>query len=373
MRSTWTAVLALLLATAAATADTAVLDKTTTGTPEIKAIEAIRFAPGGVLLLADGKGAQVIAVETGGSAAKAGFMKAVDGIDKEIAGKLGVGVKDMEIIDLAVHPVTNTAYVAVSEKVNRKSVIVTIDGEGKIGEFPLEKVKYAKLALPSEGKSTLSRLTDMVWTGDRLLVAGQANEEFGSKLFSIPGPLSHEAKAAVYSTETYHVQHGKWETKAPMTTLMSFVEENKKYVAGAFACTPVVKYPLDDLKAGEKVKGISMVELGSGNRPLNMFMYEKGGKGYILLNTFRMFNPKAFGPSPYLTFRIDQSMMSDKEKVNEKAVRRLDRQNKPATDSIKLVETFHGVRHMDRLGEDRALTIREGDKGGLSLVAIELP
>ena len=46
----------------------------------------------------------------------------------------------------------------------------------------------------------------------------------------------------------------------------------------ALACTPVVRYPVDDVKAGAKVKGESVIELGSGNQPRTMIAYEKGGK-----------------------------------------------------------------------------------------------
>src|SRR4051812_23579939 len=68
--------LVLLLLAAPALADTQVLKKTTTGTPTVAAIDAIRFGPGGVLFIGDGRGGQVLAVETGGVAARAGFREA---------------------------------------------------------------------------------------------------------------------------------------------------------------------------------------------------------------------------------------------------------------------------------------------------------
>jgi hypothetical protein len=247
MRHTRIACLALLLTAASAFADKAVLDKTVTGTPALQSIDVIRFGPGGVLFIGDGKGKQVIAVEVAGDRTEAGFKDAIERIDAKLAGKLGTPVKLADIIDIAVHPVSHVAHVAVRAP-GGKAAILTINGDGKIGEFVIENVKYAQVALPAAGKGTLSKVTDLAWAGDRLLVAGLANEEFGSKIFTAPAPLAHEAKAAIYSTETYHVAHGRWETRAPMTALMPYEEDGKKYLAGSFACTPVVKYPLDDVK-----------------------------------------------------------------------------------------------------------------------------
>jgi hypothetical protein len=370
--------LALLLMAANATAGTKVLDKTTSGTPTIQSMETIRFGPGGVLFIGDGKGAQVIAVEVPGEEGKAGFKEAIEKIDKQIADKLGAPVKGIEVVDLAVHPVSHIAFVLVRKQADRKTLLLTIDGSGKIGEFSLENVKYARVSLPLPNMSDLTTLTDLAWAGDRLLVAGLAKEKFASKIFSIPGPISHDAKASVFSTETYHVAHRRWETGAPMTVLMPYEEGGKKYLTGSFACTPVVKYPLDDLKPGDKVKGISMIEMGNGNRPRKMFSYEKDGKSYVLMNTFRMdfaHRSKPVGPSPYWTVRFERDLLngSDEGKVNEKAQWRIDKDFKPLTDRIKVVEPFHGVIRMDRLGDDRALTFKEDGKGGLTLVALALP
>jgi len=368
--------LALLLTAAVARADKPVLDKTTTGTPDIKSIDVIRFGPGGVLFIGDGRGSQVLAVQVGGEEAKAGFKENIDKVDTRIAAKIGTPVKGIEIVDLAVNPVTHVGYIAVRKQGDRKSLIFTIDGEGKIDEFALEKVKFARIELPADDKAPMTRVTDVAWAGDRLLVAGLANEQFASKIFSVSGPLSHEAKASVYSTETYHVAHGKWETKAPMTVLMPYEEDGKKYVAGSFACTPVVKYPLDDLKAGDKVKGVSMIEMGNGNRPLNMFSYEKGGKNYVLMNTQRMDRfhaSKPVGPSPYWAVCFDRELLVGKEKVNEKALWRIDKDFKPVSEKIRVVEDFHGVVHMDKLDAGRALTLKQDGKGGLTLAALKLP
>src|SRR5262249_22591396 len=164
-----------------------------------------------------------------------------------------------------------------------------------------------------------------------------------------------------------------WETRAPMQTILPYEEDGKRYLVGAFTCTPLVKYPLDELKPDAKVKGISMVELGQGNTPQDMFIYEKNGKSYVLVNTNRSFG-KPFVSSPYWTARVELDLLrTSGDKVNEKAIRRVNNQQKPQTDRIKMIEEFAGVVHMDRLDNENALVLRKDDKGALALLPLPLP
>src|SRR5438128_2667401 len=106
--------LALLLAAVSVHADTTkVLDKTTTGTPAIEKIDVIRFGPGGVLFIGDGTAGQVVAVAVDGNDAKAGFKDSIERIDTKLAAGVGAPAKGVEVVDLAVHPVSKIAYVAV--------------------------------------------------------------------------------------------------------------------------------------------------------------------------------------------------------------------------------------------------------------------
>lgn len=374
MRNTLLSAAALALLVAGSARGEHVLKKTVNGNPKLQSIQCIRFAPEGVLLIGDGAGAQVIAVQTPkAEPAKDGWNTKIEKIDEKLAGKLGTTAKGIEIVDLAVNPVSQTAFVAVRSTADKKPLILTVDGAGKVDEFALENVAYVRIMLPKGDKGPVQTVTDLAWAGDRLLVAGQTTEEFGSKICSVPGPLEDGAEAAMYSTETYHVAHKKWETRAPMQTIMPYEENGKKYIAGAFVCTPVVKYPLEALKPGDKVKGFSMIEMGNGNQPKNMFTYDKNGKSYVLMNANRRFG-KAFGTSTYWTVKFEKDLLAGAEAINEKAVLRVSPQLKPLTDRITHVEDFGGVIHMDRLDKDRAVVIQQADKDKpLTLVALALP
>ena len=105
-----------------------------------------------------------------------------------------------------------------------------------------------------------------------------------------------------------------------------------------------------------------------------MFTYQKDGKSYVLINTFRFHHQKKpFGPSPYWTARIETGVISENANINEKALKRLDSKGEPGTEKVKLIPEFHGVSHMDKLDAAHALVISEDDKGALTLKALTLP
>ena len=380
-RKLYAAALALgLLAWAApAHAQNTVLKTTATGNPQLKSIQAISFGPQGILLIGDGKGRQVVAIATGDTTLQKWTRPEIANIDEQLAGRIGTTRKGIEIKRLAVNPASGKAYIAIRRTEDKRDLILTVEGTGKVGEFALDNVKYARVKLPAAIKGSANTgnevlITDVTWAGDRVLAAVQARDTFASKIFSVKAPLVNDAEGTVYSTETYHVAHGRWETKAPIRTVLPYEQDGKNYVVGAFTCTPVVKFGLDNLENGAKVKGVSVVEVGNGNEPRDMFTYKKGGKTYILVSTYRFFHKRApVGPSPYWTVRVDGDLLREAANINEKALRRVKGNTKSLTDRAVVVAAFHGVRTMDRLDEGRALVIREDDKGNLSLRALPLP
>jgi len=368
------AVLTLVLIASLGVAADEVFKKSENGSPKIQSVDVITFGPDGALLIGDSKGAQVVAIDTKDTKAKPWKAAAIDKFEEKIAGKLGTTAKNIEIVHLAINRASGTAYIVVrkQDEKAKKSVILTVDGDGKIGEVNLEKVDYVAVPLPKGEKDTI-RITDLAWAKGRILVGGVNNEQFQSQVYSIPTPLDPANKATGFSTETYHVAHGKWETKAPMTTLIPLEQKGKQYVVGAFACTPVVRYPVEDIKSGAKVKGTSVIELGNGNMPLNMFAYTKDDKNYLLINNVRRFG-KQFGTSKYWVAQLDMSLFDETEKVNEKAPWRIDRKSlKPINDKVKMIEAFAGTFMMDKLNDKQALVIKEDGKGGHTFTALDLP
>ncbi len=346
-----------------------VLHKPHKGDLKLGKIDVINFAPGGVLLIGEGSKSRVIALKTGDTTPIDGTFSEIKGFTASIAAKMGIGKDDIALIDMEVNPASGKLYVAVRNQKNKQYAIIGISPNGEMEPVPTTDVEFVSVPLPKGDKAPVSLITDVLWIDNRLIASARCNEEFASKIFSADGPLKHEKAGSMYGAETYHVSHRRWETKAPMSVMIPFEEDGKHYIVGAFSCTPVVKYPIDAIQPGAKIKGVSMIELGSGNRPLDMFAYEKNGKPRVLTNTFRFHHEKRpYGPSPHLAFRFDQDLLDGENSVNENATRRLKGKD-PATDKIGIAEDFHGVVQMSRLDDKTALALREsGD-----LITIALP
>jgi hypothetical protein len=365
---------ALTLGSGAAQAQSSPLKNPEQGTPAIQSIEAISFAPGGVLLIGDGKGKQMVAVETGDTTKVQWTKTEVADIASVLAGRLGATAKDIQILKMAVNPASQTAYFAVRMLAMKKDIVLTLDGNGKVQELALDNVKFVGVPLP--GDANVTSVTGVSWAGDRVLVTALAKDNFANKCFSIMAPLGKDGSCGSFSTETFHVAHNQWETKAPIRTMMPYEENGKRYLVGTFTCTPIVKYNLDELQRGAKVKGISVIELGQGNTPQYMFTYDKGGKKYILMNAQRMgamqkSNP--VGPSEFWTAKVDFTILTENEKVNQAALwRTKGKANTSQTDRAEIVATFHGVTHMGQLDAERALVIRKDDRG-INLEVLPLP
>lgn len=324
---------------------------------KLEAAGALSFGPQGLLVIAEPRMGSVVAVQTGDAGPVKKLKQKVADVSGLVAKAVGATAENVTINDLAVNPQSGLIYLSVSRKPDNAASVVTIDADGKAAELKFDAMPWARVTLPGVTATKATNITDVAVASDRILAAGTCNEEFASKIFSIPLPMEHGATAGVYSAETYHVSHKKWETRAPISSFIPHEEGGKHYIVGAFACTPVAKFPLDDLKSGAQVKGVSVVELGSGNRPLDLFEYEKGGKRWIVTHTQRFHKP-LFGPSEYWGARMDAKYL-DAADTNENAIRRDTKQAK-GPEGIEIVDALFGARHVAKLDNDAAIVLRDG-------------
>ena len=351
----------------ATAADSAVLKNLQTGNPGIKSIGRLSFGPDGVLLVADT--ASVVAIQTGDTGPVKKLAKPIKKVDKLIAGAMGK--TSISIADMTVNPQSGRIYISV-----KPSTLFTIDSAGKLDTVDLSNVKYVRVKLPSDNGSPVSAITGVSFAEGRVLAAGQSGQAFRSKIFSLPLPLKHGDTAAVYSAETFHVAHGRWETRAPIQSFIPFTDkEGKDFVVGSFACTPIAKFPLDDLANGAKVKGTSVLELGSGNRPLDMFTYTKGGEQWLVTNTYRFhFKKNVFGPSKWWGVRVAMKFVntSGQEKTNASAARR-DTKEKAGPEGVEIVDSLFGAVEVAKLNDREIVVLRDDKNGALDLEIAELP
>src|SRR5262249_45542548 len=125
-------------------------------------------------------------------------------------------------------------------------------------------------------------ITDLAFVDGRVFIAGLSNEEFSSRLMSIPYPFSDSGTSGT-GIKIYHGAHGRFETASPVRTFVPFDIKGEHYLLAAYTGTPLVKLPVSELKPGAKVTGTTVAELGNRNTPLDMIVYKKDGKTYLLL------------------------------------------------------------------------------------------
>jgi hypothetical protein len=331
----------------------------------------IAFGPAGLLLVGEPRSAAIVAMDTGDTGPMKRLAKRVDNVPALVAAALGAPVASVQLVDMAVNTASGKVYFSVTHGAAKAAAIVVIDAEGKASLLDTTKLAHVRVPLPAKEAGSIRNISDLAFAGDRLLVTGQSNEEFSSKIFTLPLPLAHQQSGKVISAETYHVAHGKWETKAPIQSFFPLEEGGKHYVVGAFACTPIAKFPVDEIASGQHVRGTSVVELGSGNRPLDLFTYQRDGKRWVVANTLR-FQKNLFGPSKYWGVRVslDYVLRSDAAQTNEKAARR-NTATKTGPDGIEILDALFGAVQVDKLSDSEMVVLREnGDRLDLELAVL---
>jgi hypothetical protein len=325
----------------------------------LKSIGVMSFGADGLLLVAEPGSASIVAIETGDKGPEVKVTPALSDVAASIAGALQSTPEKIQIVDMAVNPASGKVYFSVRDNGTNSVALVTIDG-GKASRFNPAQHPHVRVTLPAAQAGPIRNISGLAIAGDRLLVTGQSNEEFSSKIFSIPLPLSPESVGGIYSAETYHVSHGRWETKAPIQAFIPYDDHGQACVVGAFACTPIAKFPISDLASGANVRGTSVVELGSGNRPIDLFSYkDAAGKGWIVCNTNRFHQP-LFGPSKFWGVRVSMAYLDRHapDEINEKAARR-DVKQTTGPEGIEILDTLSGAVQISKLNDRMMVVLRE--------------
>jgi hypothetical protein len=331
--------------------------------PAMSSIGPIAFGPDGILFAADNQGAAVFALDlgaqaNGGAAGAAGL----NGLDATLAGLLGTGAREIQITDLAVHPRTKNAYVSVmrGQGAGATPTLFRVDGAGKVEMVALASLKFQKADIANAPAATAGArnprsnvVTDMAFSEGRLWVAGLSNEEFASKLRAIPYPFA--SVDAGTSVEIYHGNHQALETRSPVNAFVPFTIENKSYLLAGYTCTPLVKFPIADLKPGGKVRGTTIAEFGAGNRVLDMIVYRKGGQEFLLTTN----NSRGVMKIPTKTFATAAAITT------------------PVTSEtggvpFEKVTSMTGIEQLDKLDDQRSIVIAR-NATGVNLQVLPLP
>ena len=334
--------------------------------PTLRSIGPLAFAPDGTMYAADSVGSAVYALDLGAQASGGAPGTAnIAGIDAKIAAMLGTDAKDVTVTDLVVHPSTHNSFVAVmrGQGAAAKPALFRVDGAGKLTAVSLETVQFTSVKLPNSQTAgadagfnpRAQSITQVKFASGRVWVSGLSNEEFASKMWSIPYPFSN-ADAGT-SLEIYHDNHQQLETRAPMYAFVPYTVNSQPFIIGAYTCTPLVKFPIADLKpnSGSKYRGQTIAELGAGNRPIDMIVYKKAGKDFLLMaNTSRgvmKIPTDGFATAKAITMPSNQET---------------------AGVPYETIKTMTGITQMDLLDATHSVVL-VSQSASLNLQSVELP
>lgn len=329
------------------------------GTPAIQSMNALSFGPEGILFIGDSKSASVFAIETS-DAEKVDKAEAqhIEHIDVKLAEALGTTPDNISIQDMAVNPLSKKLYLSI-HYADGSPVLVSLNNE-KIDLVNTTEILYSKVeingAVAADAKDQRGRsmrqwaISDLGYSNGKVMVSGLSNQEFSSTFRSISFPFTDNQEYA--SLEIWHAAHGQYETFAPIKTFTAAEVNGQEQLIASYTCTPLVLFPLNNLRSGEHVKGRTVAELGNGNTPLDMITMEKEGETYLLMaNSNRAVMKIKFKD-------IENYQESLTVPVNERS----------ATAGVKFIALpMVNVLQLDKLDDTQFVFIQRNARGDLNL------
>ncbi|MEL7004074.1 MAG: hypothetical protein AAFN93_15250, partial [Bacteroidota bacterium] len=242
---------------------------------------------------------------------------------------------------------------------NGTPMLLKLNGD-QIVPVSLSDVKYSEMSLVDpvgeDAKDRRGRelrvwaISDMGYHNDKIMVSGLSNKEFSSTFRSIDFPFTDNQKQT--SLEIYHAAHGRYETYAPIKAFTTTSLNGEAHLVASYTCTPLVVFPMNQIKPGQHTKGRTIAELGNWNTPLDMITMEKGGESYLLMAN----SNRALMKIKY----------TDMESFSGSLTEPL-----PKTTNIAGVDfialPFVNVTQLDKLDEKRFIYIQRNVNGDLNL------
>ena len=327
------------------------------GKVELKSAGALAMGPDGILFVGDSVGGAIVALDVDDrTPSKSDASLEIKGINEKVAAMLGTAADQILIQDVVVNPISKNVYIAVSRGRGADAIPVLLRAApgGKLTEVSLASIKHMSVALldqPQQDRQRMETITQLKYVDGKVLIAGLSNEEFSSSLRSIPFPFQTASKGS--GIEIWHGSHGRFETQAPVRTFVPYEIKGEKAILAAYTCTPLVRIPVSELKAGNKVKGTTIAELGNRNKPIDMIVYAKGGKHYILMAN---------------SSRGVMKLTAD----NLETYQPITKQTETTGVPYETIASLKGVQHLDKYDEANALVLM-GDSGSLDLRTVPLP
>ncbi len=334
----------------------------TAGKPDIKSAGPLAFGPDGVLFIGDPMGAAVFAVQTGdkkGDASKA--MHELDALNLAVGEAFGGKAL---IKDIAVNPETGNVFVLAIAS-GKGTVLAKVSG-GSVEAVSFDNIPFAKKTLinapddkvvgQGRRKRNLrsSSITDLAWVDGEVIVSGFRKGKAPSGVTSMVFPFNKADRGA--SLEIYHGAHGKSENTSAIQTFVPFIINGEPNLLAGFVCTPLVRFPVSAVESSDNIQATTIAELGNRNRPLDMIVYEKGGKKFLLLSN-----------SARGIMKISTEDIEGQEAIIQRVSG-----GESAGQPYETIKSWEGVVQLDKLNETHAvILVKNGDQ--LDLKTVKLP
>lgn len=340
------------------------------GKVELQSAGPLAFGPSGILFVGDTKAATVWAIDTGDKTGDANQVRLnVEGLTGQVAALLKASSDNVQINDLLVNPASGQVYLSVMVKGEKaQAAVIRIDAKGTLSSLALDNIPQAKVTLPNppedkvvgEGPRAQNRrlesITDLAFYEGRLIVSGSSADKASSTVRSINFPFQQADTGA--NVEIFHAAHGRVEDNATIRAFVPFMIDGEPNLLAGFTCTPLVKFPLNGLNAGKKVRGTTVAELGNRNRPLDMIVYKKGGRDYLLMAN-----------SARGVMKISTEEIERKEGLTEPV-----KDGNTAGQKFETIKELVGVVQLDKLNSTHAVLLVQSAPGAaLDLKTVELP
>ncbi len=329
---------------------------------ELASAGPLTFTPRGILMVGDPQAATVYAIDTEESATDA--AAAYDIADLRSLLQDTLGSKQVEVVDLAVHPKTKSVYCSLTA--DGKAALVRINADGQCQRMNLDKVLSSKIVLPNppedklvgEGRRQrnprLESITDLAFTGSRLYVSGLSADDSPSTVLEFEFPFHERSRA--FRTEIFHAAHGRVEDSSAIRSFIPINIGGEPSLLAGFTCTPLVQFPVQASEQPQKLRGKTIAELGNRNRPLDMVLYEKEGTQYLLIAN------SARGVMKLATDNIEQQ-----DGLTEPV-----KGGASAGLPYETIDSLEGVTQLDKLDDSHAVVLIESNDR-LQLKSIDLP
>lgn len=268
-----------------------------------KSINVMTFGDENTLFIADSKSATIFAyeIEEEKNPSSKDYYN-IFNLSGLIADLDHIKESDILIREMKVHPISKIVYVAYDRKTinGYDPKIVTVNQAGELAFFDLENTKHTSISAtdaPNLDRTYFETLdhrsltfTDIDFFKGKLYVSGISNAEFSSTLRVFNYPFQKETASST-TLEIYHASHDQNENRAPIVSMDFFEIEGKDYIIAAYLCTPLVVFPLNEIKDGKYLKGKTIAELGYGNLPNELFWVDEASglgtvfpKGILITN-----------------------------------------------------------------------------------------